>query len=427
MLHVVASAWPLFLGIGMMMLGNGLQNSLLGIRAGEEAFPTAVTGLVMSCYYLGFLAGSIITPKIVANVGHVRVFSALASLASVAALVHGVFVEPLTWGAMRFVTGFAYAGLFVVAESWLNDRATNETRGQLLSVYMLVVLGGMVGGQGLLNLADTGGVLLFVLASVLVSLALVPISLTAGPAPAFEAPAKVGLPELYRTSPLGVIGAMATGLAHGVLFGMGAVYGEKIGLSVAEISLFMGMAIGGGLIFQWPIGRLSDRFDRRRVLTIVSFLAAIFATAALPFAARSVEVLFVLTLLFGGMTLPIYSLCIAHTHDHLAPAQVVAASGTLVLLGGIGASFGPTLAAGVMALIGPDGFYLTLAAVHAFIGFFALYRMSRREAMPLEEQGPAIPAVSGAGAAASRLTAEALRDHMDSDLAQMTGMRRRRY
>ena len=425
MLHVVASAWPLFLGLGMLLLGNGLQNSLLGIRAGAEAFPTAVTGLVMSCYYLGFIVGSIIAPKVVANVGHVRVFSALASLASVAALVHGVFVEPFTWGAMRFVTGFAYAGLFVVAESWLNDRATNQTRGQLLSVYMLVMLGGMVGGQGLLNLADTDGVLLFVLASVLVSLALVPISLTAGPAPSFEAPAKVGLLELYRTSPLGVIGALATGLAHGVLFGMGAVYGEKIGLSVAEISLFMGMAIGGGLIFQWPIGRLSDRFDRRRVLTIVSFLAAIFATAALPFAARSVEVLFVLTLLFGGMTLPIYSLCIAHTHDHLAPAQVVAASGTLVLVGGIGASFGPTLAAGLMALIGPDGFYLTLAAVHAGIGFFALYRMSRREAMPLEEQGPAIPAVSGAGA--SRLTAEALRDQMDADLAQLTGMQRRRY
>ncbi len=427
MFQVVVSAWPLFLGLGMMMLGNGLQNSLLGIRAGEEAFPTAVTGLVMSCYYLGFLVGSILTPKVVTNVGHVRVFSALASLASVAALIHGVFVEPFTWGAMRFVTGFAYAGLYVVAESWLNDRATNETRGQLLSVYMLVMLGGMIGGQGLLNLADPGGVLLFVLASVLVSLALVPISLTAGPAPSFEAPAKIGLLELYRTSPLGVIGAMATGLAHGVLFSMGAVYGGKIGLSVAGISLFMGMAIGGGIIFQWPIGRLSDRFDRRRVLTIVSFLAAIFAIAVLPLAALSIELLFVLTLLFGGMSLPIYSLCIAHTHDHLAPAQMVAASGTLVMVGGIGASFGPTLAAGAMALIGPDGFYLTLGAVHAALGFFALYRMSRREATPLDEQGPAIPAVSGAGAAASRLTAGALRDQMDRDLAQMSRAQRRRF
>ena len=225
MFHVVASAWALFLGMGLLMLGNGLQASLLGIRAGAEGFGTGATGLVMTCYYLGFLAGSILTPKVVKNVGHVRVFSALASLASVAALVHSVFLDPFTWGAMRFVTGFAYAGLYVVAESWLNDRATNETRGSLLSVYMVVLFGGLAGGQLLLNVADPGGFLLFVLASVLVSLALVPISLTAGPAPEFDAPTPVGLLELYRVSPLGVAGAMGTGLAHGVLFGMGAVYG----------------------------------------------------------------------------------------------------------------------------------------------------------------------------------------------------------
>jgi MFS family permease len=428
MLHVVATAWALFLGLGMMMLGNGLQGSLLGIRAVEAAFPTAVTGLVMSGYYIGFLAGSVLTPKVVRNVGHVRVFSALASLASVAALIYGVFVEPITWGAMRFITGFCYAGLYVVAESWLNDRATNETRGQLLSIYMVVLLGGLAVGQVLLNVADPNGMLLFVLASALISLALVPISLTAGPAPAFDAPAKIGIRELYRTSPLGVIGAMATGLAHGTLFGLGAVYADGLGLSVAEISLFMGAAIVGGLVFQWPIGRLSDRFDRRRVLTITTFLAAIFALATLSVGMLSIEALFVLTFLFGGMTLPIYSLCIAHTNDHLEPAQMVAASGTLVLVGGIGASFGPSLGAVLMSLVGPEGFFLSLGAVHSGIGFFALYRMSKRAATPLDEQGPAVPVVSGAvPAGGGALSAAALRDQMDSDLAQMSRMQRRRF
>ena len=421
MYQVVLSSWALFLGIAMMMLGNGLQASLLGLRATSEGFATATTGLVMSCYYLGFLAGSTLTPKIVKNVGHVRVFSALASLASTAALVHAVVVEPVTWGAMRFVTGFCYAGLYVVAESWLNDRGTNETRGQLLSVYMVVVLGGVTLGQLLLNLADPGGFLLFVLASVLVSLALVPISLTAGPTPAFDAPATAGLAALYRISPLGVVGAMATGMAHGVLFTMGAVYAGRIGLSVAQVSLFMSAAYLGGMVFQWPIGRISDHFDRRRVITVVTLLAAIFAFAAVSIAHLSDWALLLSILLFGGMTLPMYSLCIAHTNDHLEPGQIIAASGSLVLLGGIGASVGPPLAAVMMAVAGPNGFFLALGAIHTAVGLFAVYRMSRRAPVPLDEQNPMVPVPSGALPVAATLTAKTVRDQMDSDLAAMTG------
>jgi MFS family permease len=417
---VVRSSWALFLGIAMMMLGNGLQASLLGLRATAEGFATGTTGLVMSAYYLGFLAGSTLTPRIVKNVGHVRVFSALASLASTAALVHAAFVEPWTWGAMRFVTGFCYAGLYIVAESWLNDRATNETRGQLLSVYMLMILGGVTGGQLLLNLADPNGFLLFVLASVLVSLALVPVSLTAGPAPAFDAPSKVGLLELYRISPLGVAGAMATGMAHGVLFAMGAVYADRIGLSVAQVSIFMGAAYLGGMIFQWPIGHLSDRFDRRRVMTAVTLLAAIFAVAAVSVTSLSVAVLLLVMLLFGGMTLPMYSLCIAHTNDYLDPGQMVAASATLVLVGGLGASLGPPAAAALMALAGPHGFFLALGLIHAAIGGFALYRMSQRAPVPLDEQNPIVPVASGALPVAAALSAKTVRDHMDRDLAAMS-------
>lgn len=183
MFAAIASAWTLLLGLALLMLGNGLQASLLGIRATQEGFAGTVTGLVMSAYYLGFLAGSLLAPRIVKNVGHVRVFAALASLASSAVLVHVIFIEPVTWAAMRLLTGFCFAGLYVVAESWLNAGATNRTRGQLLSVYMVVLLSGQAGGQLLLNVAAPGGFQLFILASVLVSLALVPISLTATATP----------------------------------------------------------------------------------------------------------------------------------------------------------------------------------------------------------------------------------------------------
>jgi MFS family permease len=384
----------------------------------SEGFSTTITGLVMSSYFIGILAGSTLTPRIVKNVGHVRVFSALASLASAAILVHIAAVEPFTWSAMRFVTGFAYAGLYVVAESWLNDRATNETRGQLLSVYMVVMFSGLALGQLLLNAADPSGHFLFLLTSVMISLAMVPIALTAGPAPAFETTSKISIRQLYRLSPLGVVGATATGMAHAEQHAMGAVYGDRIGLSVAEISLFMGIAVVGGIVAQWPIGRLSDRFDRRRVITVVTLFAAVFAVLAALLAGYSPVLLLTFAFLFGCTTLPMYSLCMAHTNDFLEPSQMVQAGGTLVLLCGIGASFGPSISAAVMDAVSPHAFFVFLGVIHASIGVFAIYRMSQRAAKPLEEQGPTIPAGGGAGALTSQLPGEALRDQMEQDSAQ---------
>jgi MFS family permease len=335
-------------------------------------------------------------------------------------------VEPLTWAAMRFVTGFAYAGVYIVAESWLNDRATNESRGQLLSVYMVVMFSGLALGQLLLNVADPNGVFLFLLTSVMISLAMVPIALTAGPAPSFETTEKISIRELYRLSPLGVMGATATGMAHGTLFALGAVYGDRMGLSVAEISLLMGIAVIGGIVAQWPIGHLSDRFDRRRVITIVALLAAIFALLAAILGTTSPVLLLTFMFLLGCMTLPMYSLCIAHTNDYVAPAQMVQAGATLVLVGGVGACIGPPVAATLMGAIGPIVFFVFLAGVHAAIGIFAVYRMSQRASKPVEEQGPTIPVGSGAGAGASRLSAETMRNLRDQDLAHMSrsGLRR---
>ena len=386
MLAAIASAWALLLGIALIMLGSGLQNTLLGVRATLEGFGTGTTGFVMTGYFVGFLAGSLIVPRLLANVGHIRVFAAFASVASGVALLHPVFVTPVSWFLIRLTTGFCFSGLFVVAESWINDAATNRTRGQLLSVYMIMVMGGMGIGQLLLNLSDPNGFELFVLISVMVSFALVPITLSVGRAPAFETPESIGLRALFRASPLGVSGAFLVGIAHSALFSMGAVYATRIGLAVDRLSLFIAVALFGGLALQWPIGWLSDRFDRRRVIVTAAWIATGASVAAGAGGADSYALLIGATALLGGMSLPLYSLCGAHTNDHLTPRQIVAASATLVMFGGLGLTTGPLLAAWLMRLAGPPGLFWLIAAVHGGIGAYGLYRMMRREPVPLDEQ-----------------------------------------
>ena len=386
MLAAISSAWALLLGIALIMLGNGLQNTLLGVRATLEGFGTGVTGLVMTAYFAGFVAGSVIVPRLLANVGHVRVFAALASLASGATLMHTVFVTALSWGLIRVATGFCFAGLYVVAESWINEAATNRTRGQLLSVYMIMVLGGTGSGQLLMNLWDPRGFELFVLVSVLISFALIPITLSVGRAPAFEAPESIGIRALFRASPLGVAGAFLIGIAHSALYAMGPVFATEIGLNVERVSLFIAVALFGGLVLQWPIGWLSDRFDRRRVIVAVAWIAATASLVAGVGGIDSYTVLIAATALLGGMSMPLYSLCGAHTNDHLTPRRIIAASATLVLVGGIGLTMGPLLAAVLMQVAGPQGIFWLLTLMHACIGAYGLYRMMRREPVPLDEQ-----------------------------------------
>lgn len=386
MISAVSSSWALFLGMAFLMIGNGLQGSLLGVRASIEQFPTTVTGILMSAFYFGFLAGSILTPKMVIRVGHVRVFGALASLASTAILFHALFVDPVSWGVMRLVSGLCYAGLYVVAESWLNGQATNENRGQLLSIYMVISYSGMAIGQALLNIGDPGHAGLFMLVSVLVSLAVIPILLSDTRGPGMEAPTPMGFKEVFKASPTGVVSALMNGILLGGSVGMGAVYGGLAGFSLPQISLFMVMLFLGGVCFQWPIGRLSDRFDRRKVLVVVTFAAAGAAVCANALTTSFMAFLSI-SFLFGGMMMPMYSLALAYTNDYLEPDQMVAASGTLVLVGGIGAFFGPTLVAASMDLFGPEGFFWSLAFTHALLGVFILYRMTQRPALPAGEQG----------------------------------------
>ena len=419
MLAAVVSIWALLLGIAFLMLGAGLQGTLLGVRATLAGFPTTVTGIIMAGYFFGFLIGSTLTPRLVAQVGHIRVFGAMASIASIAPLVHAVAVDPIVWTAMRILTGFAYASLYIVAESWLNDRSTNQTRGQLFSVYMVIMLGSMAAGPLLLNTASPDGFVLFIVSAVLVSLAVVPISLTRYPAPEFHANDKLGLRQLARISPLGVAGSMLQGAAAGTLIGLGAVYAQEIGMSLTDVSFFITAIVLGGMILQWPIGRLSDRFDRRRILTAVSLLAGGVAAAGATLDIATAPVLLTVGALLGGLSFPIYSLAIAHTNDFLKPKQMVAASSGLLMAAGIGGMAGPVLAGIAMTWFGPPGFFWFLAVVHLGLGLFALFRMTRRASRPTDEQHPyvGVPRTSAVGA---EIAVKTVRDQMDRDLARST-------
>lgn len=373
------------------MLGDGLQGTLLAVRADQEGYTATITGLIMSSFYLGFLCGSILTPKIMIKVGHIRVFAALAALASAAILIHAVFVNIPAWISLRLVSGFCFAGLYVVAESWLNDRATNETRGKLLSLYMLATYMGVGIGQLFLNLADPKDFQLYILTSVLISIAVVPLLLSASDSPNFSTSVNIKLKELYAISPLGVVSMFIEGMATATFFALGPIYGQRISLNIEEISYFMAAAVAGVVLFQWPIGAFSDKFDRRKVLTIVSAMAAMAAYACVALKGESTTILFVSIGIFTGLALPLYSVCIAHTNDNLEPNQMIAASGTLVLIGGIGAIIGPVSVAFIMDNTGNDAFFWCMGGAYLIIALFAIFRMSKRAAKPLDEQGSFTP------------------------------------
>ncbi len=385
------ACWALLIGIGFMMLGNGLQGTLLGLRATMEGFGTFTTGIMMSGYFIGIFAGSLLAPKLVRRVGHIRVFAALASLASIAILVHGIYIHVITWTIMRVLTGISYAGLFVVCESWLNDRAGNETRGQMLSVYMVVTTLGMGGGQFLLRLHSPMQVELFVLVSIIVSFGLIPMLLTARPAPAFSSTTPMSLRALYSASPLAVISNGLTGVAQGTIFGLGAVYARKELYDIEAISLFMASFLFGSLIFQWPTGWLSDRISRRVVMAGLSMVAILACMAAIWLPKTGIT-FFIAVVILGGAAMPMYSLTIAHANDRLQPDQIVGASGSLVMVAGMGLSAGPVIVSYLMGEFGAVYYFVGIAGAFAAILIFTLHRMNITEAVAPQAQHPAVAA-----------------------------------
>jgi len=389
MFNLLRGTWALFFGVGMIMLANGLQGSLIGVRASLEGYTAFAAGFIMTGYYAGFLSGALIIPQRIKNVGHVRTFAALASIASISILLHSLHVSFFGWFLMRFITGMCFVGMYTVAESWINDLSENNNRGQALSVYMMVSMAGSAFGQLFLNVASPETATLFMIVSILISVSLVPILVVVSKQPDFSITEFLTIKELYNTSPLGVTAILLTGLAHGTLWGIGSIYALKNGLTIEQVSIFMFTFIIGGALNQYLIGYLSDRYDRRTVLVTVAFLASFFCVLAVIFGTSFISLL-IITFIFGGLTVPLYALAIAHTNDFLSKKEMVAASAGLQLAGGAGLTVGPLLGGLSIDLIGAAGFWIYLFVIHGSLGIFGLYRMSIRDAVPLEDQGSTV-------------------------------------
>jgi MFS family permease len=385
-----ATTWPLLLGMGILMLGAGLQSTLLGVRATIEEFPTPVTGVIMSCYYVGYLAGTLLAPQLLRRVGHVRVFATLAALASIAVLVHAAWVHPLPWALMRLLSGVCFAGIYVVAESWLNHRASRTNRGALLAIYMLVLYVGLGSAQFLLVLSSPQSTAPFMLISALISLAMVPIVASAQQTPEPAVPQSVRYRDLYRDTPLGVVAVAVSGLISSIIFSMGPVYARLSGSGTQGVAEFMAVSIFAAVLTQYPVGRLSDRMDRRSVIAAVCTLATLVAVSVVAFAPLPRALFLLLTALFSGAALTLYSLSVSHVNDKLDPGQMVAASSALLRINGAAAALGPVLAGSLIGAFGPRAYFATLATLTGALTVYDLWRKARRSPVPREQKGPFI-------------------------------------
>ena len=386
---IIISIWPLFAGLSLIGLAVGVQGSLLGVRAELEGFDDYLIGLLMSCYFAGFLAGSLLTPKMIQRVGHIRIFAALSAVASVTILVHAIYVEPWAWALMRLFTGFAFSTIYVVSESWLNQSSNNANRGQILSIYTTILLAGICAGQFMLNLANPLDFTLFILISVMVSVAAVPILLSVMITPAIEETERVSIRHLWYRTPMGVTGIILSQWVSSILFGMGAVYATKLGFSVYQVANFMGAMMAGGMILQWPLGKLSDMVDRRWVISVACLVAVLFALLISRESEASIR-LYVMIFMFGGCSLSLYSIVVALTNDHLRPSEIVPASGTIVLISGLTSITGPITAVFWLQIFGLQSFFVLLASCLLLLAGISLWRLLTIEALPSEYKGQVI-------------------------------------
>ncbi len=390
MFQVISSSWALMLGMMLLMVGNGLQGSLLGVRGDIEGFSAFEMSIVMSGYFLGFLGGSRLTPRMIRRVGHVRVFAALASLISAVLILYAAWANPWAWTVGRVIVGFCFSGVYVTAESWLNNAASNDNRGKALSLYMIVQMLGIVVAQGLLNVADPGGYMLFVIMSVLVSISFAPILLSISPTPAFESTKPKSLLEILKISPLGCVGMFLLGGVFSAQFGMSAVYGTAAGLGLGQLSIFISTFYIGAVLVQYPLGWLSDRMDRRQLIFYAAVLGGAGALLGL-LAGGYFPSLLVAAFFIGGMSNPLYSLLLAHTNDYIELEDMAAVSGGLVFINGLGAISGPILTGWMMGIIGAHGYFLFIAALLFALSGYAAYRMTQRAGISSEDTGGYAP------------------------------------
>lgn len=386
MVAILIPVAALFLSFGILLAGNGLQGTLLPVRAGIEGFSPFVIGVMGAAFYLGYILSCFFAPRIVARVGHIRSFTVFGTVASAAQLMHVVWVDPVSWWGLRFITGACLCGLYMVMESWINERAGKEHRGRILSIYQIVNLGAVTVGQVLLNLYEPGGFELFVVASVLVSVALVPVALTRATAPQPLQQVRIRIPRVYAISPVGVVACLTVGLINGAVWTLVPLFAQSALTSIAELSLFMSLLILGGAVFQWPLGRWSDLIDRRLVIIMICVGGGISAVALMMFGEISRIAMYGLAFVYGGFTFALYAIAIAHANDQAEPEDFVEIASTLILVFAIGAVVGPVLASGVVELAGPNAFFAYSAVIHVLTAVFAFYRMQRRAGVLPEDK-----------------------------------------
>ncbi len=387
---ILKNSWALFTGMGLIMLAHGYQGSLLGVRAVQESFSLTATGFMLSGYYIGYFIGAKIIPNLILRVGHIRVFAAFASIASIVILMHSILVNPFTWFILRIITGISMVSLYTIAESWLNDRSSNKNRGTVLSVYMIILYASMAIGMFFLNFSSPKNYQPFILVSLFMSLSLIPVLLTKRKAPNFKKITGMSLKELYLTSPLGMVGSLLYGTVQSALFSLLAVYAASMNFSIFEISIVTFLLAVSGAIAGWPVGKLSDTFDRRKIIIYTTFGSAFFAICAIFSAgqmylpgelATTKNWFYFFLILFSFCSLPMFAIIFAHTNDFIPKEKFVAAGAGLQSAFGLGAMSGPFLCSLFMDLVGSNGYFIFLAVFHCLIGAFAIHRMKVREAV----------------------------------------------
>ena len=382
----------------LLLTGNGLQGALLPVRAYEESFTTLEMGVLGATYFLGFAAGCLIGSRIVRRAGHIRGFTAMVSLASAMVLAHALVLDPVVWWVCRGITGLSFAVLFLVIESWLNERSTNENRGRMFSIYTFINFSVVAVGQMMLTLADPRAFTLFAGASILISLAALPVALTRAEAPAPPEAIRFRLRHLYRCSPIGFAGAGVVGLANGAFWSLAPVYVLAIpaGGGADMVAIFMSLAVISGAIAQWPFGHVSDRVDRRIVILVSCIGSAAVGIAMGLFADRWAAGLWVFPCLFGWFVFPLYALCAAYMNDWVETGAFVEAAGVLLLLFAVGSVVGSVAAAAAMQVLGPSGLFFFTATVHALLALFTLARMQVRDPLPVADQEPFAESIQAA-------------------------------
>ena len=381
----------LFAGLALILMGSGLLGTLLGIRATIASFNAIEIGLVMSGYYAGYVVGTFRGPGLIRSVGHIRAFASFAALAAASTLGFGLLVDAWAWLVLRVVNGFCLVGLYMVVESWVNEQSNGPARGRIFSAYIVSTLVALGAGQFVLLAADPAGMDLFAIAAIMICLGLIPVVVMRVHEPRMEAYEPIAIKQLIRISPLGSTGCFASGLITGAFWGMNAVFGYKMGLGEADIAMMMTATILGGAVLQWPIGHLSDRWDRRLVLILCALATALAAAVIALVIVMQWHIPLVSSLSYGGFMFALYGISVAHTNDHLQPSQVLAATRGLLLLYGLGAILGPILVSFGMTRWGPIGHPIICAGTALALAIFGLFRMILREAPPVSEQADFVP------------------------------------